>query len=179
MLCTVRYRSLRQADHLSREVQPSVVCLSMIPKLQQGGGLGPLWLSSHERKKSIFLRANSSSTFGYLFRSYSSPFVFVNFRNRWVSFFSCPQRRHIYLLLLSVFSVSKFLTQPCYTAYVHCAAWCKHLSSQGIFQFTVYKWRPLFSHSSLPPLSLDVVASNFNTRAFFSYFHPPLASNLG
>ena len=161
LLCTLRYRSLRQADHSSREVLPSVVCLSVISK-QQGGDQGPLLLSSHERKKRDLLSANSSSMFGYLFRSSSSPSGFVHFRNKWVSFSSCPQRRHIYHLVLSVFSVPKFPTEPCYTAYIHCAAWCTHLSSQGIFQFTVYRWRPLFSHSSLPPLSLDAVASNFN-----------------
>jgi hypothetical protein len=30
VLCVVRYRSLRQADHSSRGVLPSVVCLSVI-----------------------------------------------------------------------------------------------------------------------------------------------------
>ena len=30
VLCLVRYRSLRPADHLSRGVLPSVVCLSVI-----------------------------------------------------------------------------------------------------------------------------------------------------
>ena len=46
------------------------------------------------------------------------------------------------------------------------------MSSQGIFQFTVHRMRPLFSHSSLPPLSLDVAASNFNNTAHYSYFYP-------
>ena len=34
VLCVVRYRSLRQADHSSRGVLPSVVCLSAIMNLQ-------------------------------------------------------------------------------------------------------------------------------------------------
>ena len=97
----------------------------------------------------------------------------MHFRNRWVSFSSCPQRRHIHLLVAPVLSVSKFPSEPCYAAsFVHCAAWCIHLSSQGIFQFTVHRMRPLFSHSSLPPLSLDVAASNFNNTAHYSYFYP-------
>ena len=149
------------------------MCLSVISKLQQRGGLGPLWLSNHERKKSNLLSANSSSTFSYLSRSSSSPSVLVLFRNKWVSFSSCQQRRHIHVMLLAFLQVSKFPTEPCYTAYVHCAAWCTHLSSQGIFQFTLYRWPLLFSHSSLTPLSLDVVASNFNNRSYYSYFYTP------
>jgi hypothetical protein len=42
-------RSLRRADHSSRGVLPSVVCLSVISKSQRGGGLGPLGLSSHKK----------------------------------------------------------------------------------------------------------------------------------
>ena len=37
------------ADPSSRGALPSVVCLSLIPKPQQLGGLGPLGLSSHEK----------------------------------------------------------------------------------------------------------------------------------
>ena len=43
LLCVVRwYRSLRRADPSSRGVIPSVVCLSMIVKPRQWGGLGTL-----------------------------------------------------------------------------------------------------------------------------------------
>ena len=42
MSCVVRYRSLRRADHSSRGVLPSVVCLSVIVKPRQWGGHGPL-----------------------------------------------------------------------------------------------------------------------------------------
>jgi len=37
VLCVVRYRFLRRADHLSREVLSSVVCLSVIAEPQQCG----------------------------------------------------------------------------------------------------------------------------------------------
>jgi hypothetical protein len=40
--------SLRRADHSSKEVLPSVVCVFSKP--QQRGGPGPLGLSSHEKK---------------------------------------------------------------------------------------------------------------------------------
>jgi hypothetical protein len=42
VLCVVSDRSVRRADHSSRGVLPSVVCLSVILKLQQREGLGPL-----------------------------------------------------------------------------------------------------------------------------------------
>jgi hypothetical protein len=42
LLCVVRYRSLRPADHSSRGFLPSVVCLSMIVKPRLRGGPGPL-----------------------------------------------------------------------------------------------------------------------------------------
>jgi len=45
--CQVKYRSLRRADHSSRGVLPSAVCLSVIAERQRLGGLGPLGLSSH------------------------------------------------------------------------------------------------------------------------------------
>jgi hypothetical protein len=43
VLRVVRYRSLRRADHSSRGVLPSVVCLSEIAESDRGG-LGPLVL---------------------------------------------------------------------------------------------------------------------------------------
>jgi hypothetical protein len=49
VLCVVRYRSLRRADHLSRGVLPSVVCLSVIAESRRGD-LAPLGLSSHKKK---------------------------------------------------------------------------------------------------------------------------------
>ena len=45
--CIFRYRCLRWADHSFRRVLPNVVCLSVISKPQQWGGLSPLGLSSH------------------------------------------------------------------------------------------------------------------------------------
>jgi hypothetical protein len=50
VLCVVRYRSLQRADQSFRGVLPSFVCPSVIKKFH-GGGLGPLWLSNHEIKK--------------------------------------------------------------------------------------------------------------------------------
>jgi hypothetical protein len=47
VVCIFRYRSLRRADHSFRRALPNVVCLSVISKPQQRGGLGPLGLSSH------------------------------------------------------------------------------------------------------------------------------------
>jgi len=41
-VCVVGYRSLRRVDHSSREVQPSVVCLSVIVKPRKEGGPIPL-----------------------------------------------------------------------------------------------------------------------------------------
>jgi hypothetical protein len=48
VLCVVRQRSLRRADHWFREALPSGVCLSKIAKIRQGGP-GPL--SSHAIQK--------------------------------------------------------------------------------------------------------------------------------
>ena len=45
VLCVAMYRSLRQGD------QRNVVCLSVISKLQQWGGLCPLGMSCHEKIK--------------------------------------------------------------------------------------------------------------------------------
>jgi hypothetical protein len=53
VLCVVKQRSLRRTDHSSGGVPPTVVCLSVIEEPQRGG-LGPLGLSSHEKKKSYF-----------------------------------------------------------------------------------------------------------------------------
>jgi len=44
------------ADHSSRGVLPSVVCLSVIAELHRGG-LGPLELSRHEKKETKVLKA--------------------------------------------------------------------------------------------------------------------------
>jgi hypothetical protein len=52
--CVVRERSLRQADHSSRGVLPSVVCLRVISKPQQREGLG--LLLNHLTKKNSFIR---------------------------------------------------------------------------------------------------------------------------
>ena len=48
----VNLNQLRRADHLTRGVLPILVCLSVI-KQRLRGGLGPLGLSSHERKKKV------------------------------------------------------------------------------------------------------------------------------
>ena len=50
-----RGRSLQRADHSSRGVLPSVVCLSIIEKPRRGG-LGPPGLSSHEKNEYIEVR---------------------------------------------------------------------------------------------------------------------------
>ena len=50
----VRQRPLRRADRSSGGVLPSVVCPSVIARLQQYGGLGPMGgLSSHDKKKCL------------------------------------------------------------------------------------------------------------------------------
>ena len=49
-LCVVRDRSVRRADHSSRGVLHSVVCLSVILKPQQREGLGPLGVLSPKSK---------------------------------------------------------------------------------------------------------------------------------
>jgi hypothetical protein len=49
VLSVVRDRSLRHADHSTRAVLPSVVCLSMIKKPRREG-LDPLGLPDHEKK---------------------------------------------------------------------------------------------------------------------------------
>ena len=51
MLCVVRYRSLRRADHSSTGVLPSVISLSVLSEPQQWGGPGLLGLWSHGKKK--------------------------------------------------------------------------------------------------------------------------------
>jgi len=53
--------SLQQASRSSRGVLLSVVCLSVFSKPQEGGGLGPLGLSSHE-KKTMNYRLNSGAS---------------------------------------------------------------------------------------------------------------------
>jgi hypothetical protein len=50
-LCVVRYRSLRRADHSSRGVLLSVVCLSVIVKPRQRGGPGALEVVAPMEKK--------------------------------------------------------------------------------------------------------------------------------
>jgi len=51
VLCVVRQKSLRRADHSSRGVLPNVVCLSVIVNSRQWGGLGPLGLLHRGKKK--------------------------------------------------------------------------------------------------------------------------------
>jgi hypothetical protein len=52
-------------DHSSRAVQPNVVCLSVISKPQQGGGLGPREPPSSEKTiriiKYIIIRNNNNN----------------------------------------------------------------------------------------------------------------------
>jgi hypothetical protein len=59
VLCVVRYRSLRRADHSSRGVLPCVVCLCGMVKPRQWGGPGPLGTVAPWKKKV----AKSSSSF--------------------------------------------------------------------------------------------------------------------
>jgi len=51
VLCDVRYSPLRRADPSSRGGEPSVVCRCVIVNPRQWGGLGPLGLSSHGKKR--------------------------------------------------------------------------------------------------------------------------------
>jgi hypothetical protein len=48
----VRYRSLRRADHLTRGVLPSVMCLSVTYKSLKGGSVGPIWAAAPQERKS-------------------------------------------------------------------------------------------------------------------------------
>jgi hypothetical protein len=48
VLCVVRERSLRQADHSSRGVTPNVICLSVVEETHRRG-LGPLGLSNNKK----------------------------------------------------------------------------------------------------------------------------------
>ena len=72
VLRVVKKRSLRRADHSSRGFLPSVVCLSVISKPQQLGGLEQLGLSSHEKmlllcKLHSEIRENHSRNQGHSF----------------------------------------------------------------------------------------------------------------
>ena len=51
MYCSIRFRSLRRADHSSRGVLPSVVCLSVTVNFRQWGGLDPVGLLRHGKQK--------------------------------------------------------------------------------------------------------------------------------
>jgi hypothetical protein len=53
VLCVVRQLCLWRADHSSRGVLPSLVCLSLILKPRQWGGVAPLGPSSQRRKKTL------------------------------------------------------------------------------------------------------------------------------
>ena len=60
VLCVVKYRFLSRADHLSRGVLPSVVCLSVNAKLRKWGGPGPLGaVVPWTKKKACRLRSHS------------------------------------------------------------------------------------------------------------------------
>jgi hypothetical protein len=50
VVCSQVEISLRLADHSSRRVLPSAVCLSVITKPKKCEGSGPLWLSSHKNR---------------------------------------------------------------------------------------------------------------------------------
>ena len=55
VLCVVRDWSLRRADHSSRAVLQTVVCLPEFdPENLKWGGLGPLDMSSHKKKRPKF-----------------------------------------------------------------------------------------------------------------------------
>ena len=56
VFCVVKFKSLRRADHSSRGVLQSVVCLSVISKPRQERELSSLLLSSHEKKNVISIR---------------------------------------------------------------------------------------------------------------------------
>jgi hypothetical protein len=82
VLCVVRQRSLRRADHSSRGVLPSVVCLSVIEEPHRES-LGLLWLSSHETCKAvsypIYVRKRISySIYGHVSSTWNA--LFINWR---------------------------------------------------------------------------------------------------
>jgi hypothetical protein len=61
-LSVVRWRFLRRADHWSREVLPSVVCLNVVVKPRQRGVPGQLWAVAPGINK-MFLTSNISVSY--------------------------------------------------------------------------------------------------------------------
>ena len=64
ILCVVKYRSLRRADHSSRGVLPIVMCRNMISKPRQWGGLGPLEPSRYGKNPCINLQIQINTSSG-------------------------------------------------------------------------------------------------------------------
>jgi hypothetical protein len=75
VLCVVTYRSLRRADHWSRGVLLSAVCLSVIVE-PPTGGLRPLDLWSQEREGEGTIRTSSLRNFLKLPCTSSPPFFY-------------------------------------------------------------------------------------------------------
>ena len=61
VLCVVRWKSLRRADHSSRGVLPNAVCLSVIVKPRQWGGPGPLLAVIPWKKYIVKIQTNFTS----------------------------------------------------------------------------------------------------------------------
>ena len=71
LLCVVRWRSLRRADHLSRGVLPTVVCLSVIVRPRNWGNPGPLGaVVNLKKKKQTLLFYDHRSRMAYISHSY-------------------------------------------------------------------------------------------------------------
>jgi len=87
VFCVVRYRFLRRADHSSRGVPPSVVCLSVIAKLRKCGDRGPLEAVLPWTSKACRLRSHS------LYRPLLRNVMFPSFLHPYtlISVCSCTQ----------------------------------------------------------------------------------------
>ena len=74
------------ADHSSRGILQSMVGLSVISKPQPQGGLGPLVLSSHEKRVHKYFKCVSEFTTVLWQLTYCSSYIFLYFRiiYRWM-----------------------------------------------------------------------------------------------
>ena len=68
---------MRWADQWSRGALPSVVCLSVIMKLREGGGLGFLGLSEPRTEKKSKMRKKLDDWINIMFRQFFVTFQLV------------------------------------------------------------------------------------------------------
>ena len=71
LFCVVRWRSLQRADHSSRGVPPSET------EESHSGGMGPLGLSSHEKRISLFSIYSLFLSLPALCRCFDSQYVSI------------------------------------------------------------------------------------------------------